>query len=415
MFDKFSDLTTFTQVVSRLMVGEIRRRASSKTTENASQSIIEFLEMPSSLQSPSSDKKGWILLSTLNLLVCSGCAPLIPIMTSTSLPSTLVKCLYLFFDLPQINEKESESKNDEVSQLERRLLLQRVFSQLLTRLCSSPAALTELTRKDDLALLFNAITSWCARHNCIWRRTASDVILTMAKNNVINSAYLHEKGCIAIFVENMQRMSELGTTGTHDIVEMLSTLVIFLAEVTNSSPSSAHVLLDDFKTGMGYHFLVDFCIKLESSDENKSELLEKVMGIIVQLAKVGVSELKLRPLSVNQLYIMKEFSMPKTNSKNSIRNLSAFNVFQTLWIRCKNEKLQEFILDAVITLYKDDKANYFILESQNSLSQLADKLQFKQINVQEKYFSLLEFVVYELNYVPSKELISISKILESKQ
>jgi hypothetical protein len=221
VFDKFCDVTSLTQMVSRLMVTEIRRRASSKTTENASQAIVEFLEMTPVLESPQ-DKKGWTLLSTLNLLVCSNSAPLITIMTTNSLTSTLVKCLYLFFDLPPINGTKSTTPGDsqaheELQPMDRRLLLQKVFSQLLIRLCSSHSALMELTRKDDLALLFNAITSWCPKHNSLWRKTASDVILTMAKTNNINGEYLHEKGCLNIFVENMQRMLELGTTGTTDI------------------------------------------------------------------------------------------------------------------------------------------------------------------------------------------------------
>lgn len=329
---KFQDITNLTKLVSQMMVSEIRRRASSKTTENASQAIIDFLEMPDQLQSPS-DKKGWILLTTLNLLVCSGCAPLIPIMSQAALPSTLVKCLYLFFDLPEIitqevssepslsllvtskpspssstqmsshsnakakadlklgsrkfsdsKKNQSDNSNKDLTPAGRRAHLEKVFSQLLTKLCASQSALTELTRRDDLALLFNAITSWCPRHNCVWRQTAAEVILMMAKSNVIDSGYLHEKGmshlkrkinvlinvfsfkgCISIFVENAQRMSELGTTSVPEIVEMLTVLILFLCEVTTNSPATANVLLEDFKQAHGYHFLVDFCLKLEPS------------------------------------------------------------------------------------------------------------------------------------------------------
>lgn len=385
MFDKFCDLTSFTQMVSRLMVTEIRRRASSKTTENASQAIVEFLEMPPTLESPS-DKKGWALLTTLNLLVCSNSAPIISIMTSNSMTSTLVKCLYLFFDLPPINENQSSSiseSHEELSPMDRRLLLQKVFSQLLTRLCSSHSALVELTRKDDLMLLFNAITSWCPKHNSLWRKTASDVIITMAKNNNISGEYLHQKGCISLFVENMQRMLELGTTGTTDIIEMLSTLINFFSEMVaiNGNSSSANLLLEDFKNGFGYNFLIDFCLKLEQSSEDLDSLKRLVL-LVAQMTKVGTRELKPRPLSVNHLFIMEEFSMPKTTTKNSIKNLSAFNVFQTVWMRCKTPVLHHMILDSMLILYREDNANYFILDSQNTLSQFAEKLQSKSCDVQ---------------------------------
>lgn len=210
------------------MVSEIRRRASNKTTEDASLAIVSFLEMPSideqepSVTSPTSsdapansyssgqsrtlatssssgavsssadksnnnNQRGWILLSTLNLLVCNGSAALIPIMASTSLPSTLVKCLYLFFDLPAPFDKSaseqalttrhdgsptssnaSPDENDSsVSSLperltsrDRRLLLQRVFAQLLTRLCAHQSSLHELTR---FVLFLSWPTLTCAR------------------------------------------------------------------------------------------------------------------------------------------------------------------------------------------------------------------------------------------------------------
>ena len=390
MFDKFCDLTTFTQMVSRLMVTEIRRRASSKTTENASQAIVEFLELTPTLESPS-DKKGWALLSTLNLLVCSNSAPLITIMTSNSLTSTLVKCLYLFFDCPPISDKQPlgvKQTPEELTPSQRRQLLQKVFSQLLTRLCSSHSAMIELTRKDDLALLFNAITSWCPKHNSLWRKTASDVILTMAKNNNIDGEYLQKKNCIQIFVENMQRMLELGTTGTADIIEMLNTLIGFFYEMmANSGASSANLLLEDFKSAFGYNFLIDFCLKLETSVEELDSLL-RLVSLITVFTKVGSRDLKPRPLSVNHLFIMEEFSMPRPTTKNAIKNLNAFNVFQTVWLKSKTPLLQNLVLDSMLNLYHEDKANYFILDSQNTLSQFADKLQFRAVEVQVNSHSL---------------------------
>lgn len=49
---------------SKLMVTEIRRRASNQSTEAASCAIVRFLEIDSCEES----SNGWMLLSTLNLL-----------------------------------------------------------------------------------------------------------------------------------------------------------------------------------------------------------------------------------------------------------------------------------------------------------------------------------------------------------
>lgn len=53
-------------------------------------------------------------------------------MTTASIPSTLVKCLYLFFDLPEMSEEEADvaDANSEFTPRERRILLQKIFVQV---------------------------------------------------------------------------------------------------------------------------------------------------------------------------------------------------------------------------------------------------------------------------------------------
>lgn len=70
------------------------------------------------------------------------------------------------------------------------------------------------------------------------------------------------------------------------------------------------------------------------------------------------------------------------------------------------------LLDAIGNIYAADPANYFILESQHTLSQFAERVA-KLPESQVKYFELLEFVVFSLNYVPCKELFSVSMLLKS--
>ena len=128
------------------------------------------------------------------------------------------------------DEKSNNNNDYYLSIGERRQLLQKVFSQLLQRLCTSPTALNDLTRKDDLILLFNVITSWCPEHNRMWRKTAADTIITMAKHGNINVDYLHSKNCIHLFVENVQRILELGTAPNNEILLMIRTFIGFMFE-----------------------------------------------------------------------------------------------------------------------------------------------------------------------------------------
>lgn len=179
-------------------------------------------------------------------------------MTAASVPSTLVKCLYLFFDLPEMNQESADIReaNSEFTPKERRKLLQKIFVQLLVKLCSHPYPAEELARKDDLTLLFSAITSWCPQYNATWRKSAAEVLMTLSRHGLTQNvvAYIHNKGCIALCIDNMQRIPELAPL---EVVEMFVTIFCFLKD----SSEVSQTLLDDFRACQGYIFLSEFLLK----------------------------------------------------------------------------------------------------------------------------------------------------------
>lgn len=65
--------------------------------------------------------------------------------------------------------------------------------QILVKLCTFVSPSEELAQKDDLQLLFSAITSWCPPHNLPWRRSAGEVLTTISRHglsvNVVK--YIH--------------------------------------------------------------------------------------------------------------------------------------------------------------------------------------------------------------------------------
>ena len=127
IMDKFPDVLQFCNHVSRLMVSEVRRRASNQSTEAASSAIVKYLE----IEATEEQSSGWMLLTTINLLTSAGHDAFINGMTIASLPSTLVKCFYLFFDLPDIKNPDLLSLGCEFTPRERRVLLQKIFVQVL--------------------------------------------------------------------------------------------------------------------------------------------------------------------------------------------------------------------------------------------------------------------------------------------
>ena len=70
--NKFPDVQAFTHVTSRLLVTEVRRRASNQSTEEAAIAIASFMEVDTGTGPEDSGSNGWLLLSTLNLLLGEG-------------------------------------------------------------------------------------------------------------------------------------------------------------------------------------------------------------------------------------------------------------------------------------------------------------------------------------------------------
>ena len=423
---KFSEANHFGRLASRLLVTEVRRRASNQSTEAAAGAIAAYMEVDAN-ESDESSGNGWLLLSTLNILVTEG-ETMAEVMTSASVPSTLVKCLYLFFDLPELSaDTQGEESDSEFSPRERRILLQKMFIQVLLRLCAHIPAVEELADKDDLTLLFSAVTSSCPEHNLMWRKTAADILLTVSRHSLSTHvvSYLHKKGCIALCIDNMQRSSDLKPL---EIVEMFVTVFCFLKD----SSQDSQTLMDDFRTCQGYTFLSEFLLKLEKVTDNdevandaesdKGEANEAIRNLVLLVASLSFcGHQELRPSSIQDvsaisLFQLSSFELPEPENKGStVRNLHAFQVLQSVFFKSTSVQLGGTIMDAISTIYTADNANYFLLESQHTLPQCAERLASKPHSVQEKFFQLVEFLVHHLRFVPCKELISISLLIKAQQ
>ena len=169
---------------------------------------------------------------------------------------------------------------------------------------------------------------------------------------------------------------------------------------------------------MFYELLCKYCFSSidASSNEENREALRNLVLLVASLTFCGYTELKM-PASVSSLslYQLDSFEQPEPiNRGSTVRNLLAFQVLQSAFLKSKSDYLDSIILDAVSTIYSADNANYFLSESLSLLPQCAEKISFKARLVQEKFFHLIEFLVHQLKYVPCKELIAISLILKAQ-
>lgn len=69
------------------------------------------------------------------------------------------------------------------------------FPQFLAHLCAFKSAGEELTRHDDLKLLFSAVTSWCPPHNAAWKKVAHEVLMAISHHSLtpLVQKYIHGK------------------------------------------------------------------------------------------------------------------------------------------------------------------------------------------------------------------------------
>ena len=200
------------------------------------------------------------------------------------------------------------------------------------RLCGHVAAVEELARKDDLTLLFSAITSVCPSYNTMWRKTSSDVMLTVARHALSQPvvSYLHNKGCIALCIENMRKIDSDDCKLTLQVtplqmVDMFVSLFCFLKDSSEFSP----ILLDDFRANQGYIFLSEFLLKTEKETDPESvEAVRNLVLLVAGLSFCGHSELP-PPLAIHtsSLYQMSHFKPPQPENQGStVRNIHAFQV-----------------------------------------------------------------------------------------
>ncbi|KAK0399841.1 hypothetical protein QR680_003241 [Steinernema hermaphroditum] len=388
----FKELCLFTSHLCRILVQEIRIRASNQSTEQAAELIAKYL------QPDCGESKGWMLLSSLRYISSSGSPPVVETMCKASLPSTLSKALYLFFDLPLVTEP---------SEIDRRKRLFDAFSQLLELLCTFKSVGEELAKKDDLFLIFMGASCVCMEHNILWRKAASQMLLNLLAKGISTTVvkYVHNKECIRQYLNNVLN-DEQQRIPVPQLSEMLITLMCLLKD----SGSITNVLLQDFMEANGYLLIRDFILK----NEQDEDMVRNILFMLISLVTAGTTVLLPASQSAN-LFTLETFQMPQPSGNGlSVRNLDAFNLLVQMFIQGKNDYVASTVADVVQNIYSCDAVNYFILDKDYPLSQFIEHMDDKPTPIQVKLLELVEYSVFQLNHVPCKELIAMSVLLKTQ-
>ncbi|CAF0758317.1 unnamed protein product [Rotaria sordida] len=400
--ERFPELSDYTFTLAKLLVYEIRMRADKEpNTCAASQAIIEYLEMNDEINSLS----GWSLLRSLKLL-STGPNFIMDKFAQASLPSTFVKCLYLFFDLPEI--LITNSNNDVILPKEKRILLQQIFFQLLSRIAMSHSCVDELTRRDDLLLLFNAISSNCPERNIPWRMQASEMLILIGKHSLQPAIQcIHSARCISQCVENIRRAT--CDLSLMDIARVYETLICLIIE----SASLSSALMDDFRLAHCYVHMKDIILRLENEwiNDESEKFFARFITLLGDFTYAGHNELKL-PGRPETIIDIPNFVMPQPKKTGFIvRNISAFTILQSIFQQSTYPFLVNIVFDTISSVILADNANYFLCGE--NLSPITEILYNKPNNVQLKIYDLLEFIVFQLKYIPHRELVNLSIMLKS--
>ncbi|VDN02986.1 unnamed protein product [Thelazia callipaeda] len=391
--DKFKELCPFASYLCRHLVQEIRLRASNECAQSAASAILNFL-LPDI-----ADCRGWTLLNAVCYLCFTKQLPIIEVMCKAALPSTLVKALYLFFDLPSVTGRDIA--------VSRQKLL-GVFQKVLKKLCEFNCVNEELTRKDDLFLLFAGASCSCPVENIEWRNVASQLLVVVVSKGLSSSVtkYIHAKNCVSVYLSNACKEDE--SLSNEERIEMFICLLCVLKD----SAATVNVLLLDFARANGYILLRDFILKYAENEKGRGDI-KNVLFVIMSLATSGVVDLK--PNYTPGLIVLPSFNLPvSSNNGLTLRNLDAFRLLFQIFVHSKCNWVCEAVIDAIHNIYASDAVNYFIADKECALSQLIEHIGQKSPQIQRKIMELVEYVILHLNHIPCKELVTLSVLLKTE-
>ncbi|VDM30874.1 unnamed protein product [Hydatigera taeniaeformis] len=331
-------------------------------------------------------------------LSCS--ASLLECMSAAGVPSTLVKCLYIFLDLPALPNSDS---------LKDRSHLQCKFTQLLQHVCLSSVAVEEMVNTDALRHLLSAAVDPCQSANAFWRKSSCTILTTLAQNcltpHVIQ--YIHDAGCITDYVERLKQMQ----LPKADSMEALSSLFQILSE---SSSTTSH-LLDDFHAAGGYSTITDYLLKYELEESDEAQVFcQRLTRLLGDLIYVGSKELRAKNSAIVEVFQLPGFQLtiPKVKGE-AIRNIRAIDTLQVTFVQARSANLCNELLERIRDLHERSPGNYFILDKHHLISSITEVIATKPDSVQKTFFDVFASLIEHLCYVPLQEISSVALLLRN--
>ncbi|XP_061545443.1 WD repeat- and FYVE domain-containing protein 4 isoform X3 [Phycodurus eques] len=384
------DLKGLAALSADTIIYNIHNRLAERPAEDAREEVVRFFQR----EHKETGSPGWLLLKSLLLLTADSSVTLSSI--NPGLPAVLVKCLYLLVCIPpkeDLTMKES---------------FQEPLTQVLLQLCRWPGNVERLVETQELQCLIIGLTSLWDQTCISWRHQASrflKVVSAVATRNTVPN--LLGKNCVRICIQNLLRINS-GVSGPL-LAEVAVAVFSFIRDTYPLNPA----LFTEFDSHNGYKALENILKRCEGGvSEDQFQPVEELLALIASFTLLGKTELKV-VLCVSHPQPPGFKFEPSLNKGSSVKNLPAFHLLQASLLQSEDSLLCCQILRTLQMIWERDKSNFFLLEwTAQTMAQLAACVCRKPAAVQTMFFSMLEMVIFKINYIPHEALRIVLGILK---
>uniref|UniRef100_A0A8C3KM47 WDFY family member 4 n=1 Tax=Calidris pygmaea TaxID=425635 RepID=A0A8C3KM47_9CHAR len=391
----FPNIQLLASEVSKLLTKEIKRNLNGKPAEEARLALEQLLQQKGEAED------GRLLLKSVYLLSQSDVRTVCSIIGS-GLPAALMQCLYLFFTFP-LKKTSDDGETSEVDTQTQEMLV-----KIMLNLYREKQGVEELLAADKLQSLIIATASLWDQCSHSWKVPTGRVLRTISKAQTKNSiVYLQAVDCIKIAIQNLFKLVD--TIPPCDVCEAASIVLCF---VKDSYPISS-ALLAEFENNDGYQLLLKILLGCEGLQENEGDpYLDEILDMLTCLTTCGKTELKVSGNIVHPQ--LPHFDFEQTRSSGmTVKNLQAFQVLQSIFLKSNDQHLCGRVLEAIGTIWAWDRVNFFLLEwTLQPINQFTDIIHFKPQPVQVQFFRLVESIVLDLSYVPHEILKKVQYLIK---
>ncbi|KAM9727627.1 WD repeat- and FYVE domain-containing protein 4 isoform 2-T2 [Menidia menidia] len=390
------DIKGLAALTADTVIHNIHKRLAERPAEKAREEVVSFLKRSDKDTSCDTDAvSGWLLLKSL-LLFTSDSSDILSCV-NPGLPAALVKCLYLLVCLPDKKENRAIEQT-----------FQELLTQVFVQLCQHPDNVERLVETQELQCLIIGLTSLWDQTSAEWRQQASRVLKAVSAVPTRNTASsLLGKNCVRICIQNLLHIGA-DVSGC-----LLAEVAVAVFSFIRDTYHLSQALFIEFDTNNGYKALEDILKRCEGGVPlDQFQPVEELLNLIASFTFFGKNELKVALCVTNPQPPGFKFDPPLTKGL-AVRNLPAFHLLQTSLLRSQDSSLCCQLLRTLQTIWDKDPANFFLLEwTVQSMAQLAACVWCKPAPVQKLFFSMLEMVLFKMNYIPHETLRALLSVLK---